>query len=128
MTAFMKEAEKDFLKSKMVNGCKNHAFPKHTQWGFPIFIKEKKVVHYEGDAHFGVVIMEPMKIIGWLGENGQTHNWMNAKDHISFALLDVKSIQESSFEGTMSTLCYNPFLTRFVEYTSLRMKEPDVWL
>ena len=53
---------------------------------------------------------------------------MKAKDHISFALLDFKNIMGILFEGAMSMPFYNPFLMKFVEYASPRMKELDVWM
>lgn len=50
------------------------------------------------------------------------------KYHISFALLDFRNIMRSMLEGTMSTPFYDPFLTKFIECTCPRMKEPNVWL
>ena len=42
--------------------------------------------------HFGVVVMEPLKIVGWLGNKGWAHIQVKTKDHISFVLLDFKNI------------------------------------
>jgi hypothetical protein len=95
---------------------------------FSYIIKEKKVVHFEGEAHFGAVVMKAIKIIGWPNENEHARIWLNAKDHISFALLEFMNYMGSSLKGIMSTPFYNPFLAKFVEYASPKMKEPDVWL
>ena len=128
MAALMREAGDDFLKSKMVKGGKNRTLPELTQKVFANFIKEKKIVRFEGEAHFGPVVVEPLKIIGWPGENGRAQVRLKAKDHISFALFDFRNIPGSTFEGTMSTPFYAPFLAKFVEYACPRLKEPDVWL
>ena len=128
MAALMREAGDDFLKSKMVKGGKNRSLPEHTQRVFANFIKEKKIVRFEGEAHFGPVVVEPLKIIGWAGENGRAQVRIRAKDHISFALFDFRNIPGSTFEGTMVTPFFDPFLAKFTEYGCPRLKEPDVWL
>lgn len=102
--------------------------PEHTQRVFSNIIKEKKVVKFEGEAHFGAVVMKPIKIIGWPNENEHARIWLKAKDHISFALLEFRNYMGSSLKGAMSTPFYNPFLAKFVKYASPKMKEPDVWL
>lgn len=128
MSALMREAGDDFLKSKMVKGGKNRTLPDHTQHVFSNFIKEKKVVRFEGEAHFGPVVVEPLKIIGWAGENGRADLRVKANDHISFALLDFRNIPGHTFEGSMSTPFYESFMAKFVDYGCPRMKEPAVWL
>lgn len=52
MATLMREAGVGFLKSKMVKGGKNRSFPKQSQFVFSNFIKEKKTMHFEGEAHF----------------------------------------------------------------------------
>ena len=69
---------------------------------------------FEGEAHFGAVVMEHPKIIGWLEDNGWAQIHVKAKDHISFVLLDFMNIPGSTFEGTMSMLFDNPFLGSFL--------------
>ena len=48
---------------------KNHTLPKHTQWFFSNIIKEKKNDYFKGETHFGAVVMEPIKIVGWPNKN-----------------------------------------------------------
>lgn len=81
---------------------------------FSNFIKGKKIVSFEGEAHFGAVVMEPVKIVGWLRDNGWAQIQVKAKDHISFAFLDFKNIPGSTFKGTMSMPFDNPFLGSFL--------------
>ena len=62
MAALMREAGDDFLKSKMVKNNKNMALPEHSKRVFSNFIKKKKIVSFEGEAHFNQVSFEPLKI------------------------------------------------------------------
>lgn len=43
MAALIREAEEDFLRSKLVKGGKNRTFPQHTSCAFSNFIKEKNL-------------------------------------------------------------------------------------
>ena len=62
MAALIKEAGEDFLRSKLVKGGKNWVLPEHTNRAFSNFIKEKKIVQFEGDVHFNLVTFKPLKI------------------------------------------------------------------
>lgn len=128
MTALIREAGEDFLKSRLVKGGKNRALPEYTERVFTNFIKEKKIVSFEGAAQFNPVTFEPLKIHGWPGPDPRKSIRTKAKDRFSFALLDFRNIPGSSFEGTMSVPFYEPFLSKFVEYASPRLREPEVWL
>ena len=48
----------------MVKNNKYLALPEHTKRAFSNFIKEKKIVSFEGDAYFNQVSFEPLKIQG----------------------------------------------------------------
>lgn len=53
---------------------------------------------------------------------------MKANDHIFFVLLDFGNSPKSLFKRTMTTLLYEPFLAKFVEYVGSMMKHPNLWL
>ena len=61
MAALIREAGEDFLLSKLVKRGKNQTLSDHTRT-FSNFIKEKKIVNFQGDAHFNLVTLEPLKI------------------------------------------------------------------
>ena len=128
MTALMREAGDDYLKSKMVKSGKNRVLPEFTERVFANFIKEKKIVRFEGEAHFNQVTLEPLKIQGWPGVESRKAIRLKAKDRFSFAIMDFRNVPGSSFEGTMSTPFYTPFLSKFTEYASPKLREPEVWL
>lgn len=48
MVALIQEAPDEFLRSKLVKGGKNCVLPKYTTRVFSNFIKEKKIVNFEG--------------------------------------------------------------------------------
>ena len=58
------EAGDDFLRSKLVKGGKNLELAEHSARAFSNFVKEKRIVTFEGGAHFNPVTMEPIKIQG----------------------------------------------------------------
>ena len=43
-------------------------------------------------------------------------------------MIDFRNIPGSSFEGTMNTPFYEPFLSKFVDYASPKFREVDIWL
>ena len=49
-------------------------------------------------------------------------------DRFLFGMIDFRNILGSSFEGTMSTLFYDPFLSKFVDYASPKFREIDMAL
>ena len=51
-----------------------------------------------------------------------------AGDRFPFAMMDFRNIPGASFKGTMSTLFYEPFFTKFVDCASPKFKEVSVWL
>ena len=61
MAPLIREAREYYLKSEMVKGGKNREFPKHTARTFAIFIKEKRIVTFEGDAQFNPITVQPLK-------------------------------------------------------------------
>ena len=128
MAALIRMAGEDFLKSKLVKGGKNLALPEHTTRVFSNFIKEKKIVKFEGDVHFNLVTFEPLKIQGWPGLDASMAIRTKAHDSFLFGLIDFRIILGSSFEGTMSILFYDPFLSKFVDYASPKFREIDIWL
>ena len=128
MAALIREAGEDFLRSKLVKGGKNRALADHTTRAFSNFIKEKKIVSFEGDAHFNLVTLEPPKIQGWPGVDARKAIRTNAGDRFPFGMIDFRNIPGSSFEGTMSTPFYEPFLSKFVDYASPKFREVDIWL
>ena len=128
MAALIREAGEDFLRSKLVKGGKNRALPDHTARAFSNFIKEKKIVQFEGDASFNLVTLEPLKIQGWPGQDARMAIRTKAGDRFPFGMIDFRNIPGSSFEGTMSTLFYDPFLSKFVDYASPKFREIDIWL
>jgi hypothetical protein len=128
MAALIREAGDDFLRAKMVKGGKNRALPDHTARAFSNFIKEKKIVQFEGDAYFNLVTFEPLKIQGWPGQDARMAIRTKAGGRFPFGMIDFRNIPGSSFEGTMSTLFYDPFLSKFVDYASPKFREIDVWL
>ena len=128
MAALIREAGEDFLRSKLVKGGKNRTLPEHTVRIFSNFIKEKKIVSFEGDAQFNLVTLEPLKIQGWPGVDARKVIRTNARDRFPFGMIDFRNIPGSSFEGTMSTPFYEPFLSKFVDYASPKFREVDVWM
>ena len=128
MAALIREAGEDFLKSKLVKGGKNLALPEHSTRAFTNFIKEKKIVSFEGDAHFNLVAFDPIKIQGWPGLESRKEIRISAADRFPFGIIDFRSIPGSTFEGTMSTPFYEPFMSKFVEYASPKLREVDIWL
>ena len=128
MAALMREAGDDFLRSKLVKGGRNRALPEHSARAFSNFIKEKKIVSFEGDAHFNLVTVDPLKIQGWPGSDARKAIRTKAGDRFPFAMIDFRNIPGASFEGTMSTPFYEPFFTKFVDYGSPKFREVDVWL
>ena len=54
--------------------------------------------------------------------------WTKIGDRFSFGMIDFRNILGSSFEGTMSTLFYEPFLFQCVNYVSPKFKEINIWL
>ena len=99
-----------------MKGGKSRALPEHSTRAFAIFIKEKKIVRFESDAHFNLVTLDPLKIQGWPGSDARMVIRTKAGDHFPFAMLDFRNIPGSSFEGTMSTPFYEPFFSKFVDY------------
>ena len=126
MAALIKEAEKDVLRSKVVKGRKNQALQNHAACAFSNILKEKKIVSFEGDAHFNLVALKPLKIQGWPSVNARKSIRTNVRDRFPFGMIDFKNIPRSSFEGTMSTPFYEPFLLKFLDYASLKFKEVDI--
>ena len=51
-----------------------------------------------------------------------------AEGHLQFRMIDFRNIPYGSTEGAMSSLFYNLFLTKFVDYGRARFREVDVWL
>jgi hypothetical protein len=102
MAAFIREAGEDFLRSKFVKGGKSCAFSEHSQRAFSIFIKEKRIVKFEGSAHFNLVAFEPVKIMGWPGPDSRMTIRLKAGDRFPFGIIDFKNIPGNEFEGTMS--------------------------
>ena len=64
MATLMRKAGDEFLRSKLVKGGKNRTLTEHSACAFSNFIKEKNIVSFEGDAHFNLVILDPLKIQG----------------------------------------------------------------
>jgi hypothetical protein len=128
MAALMREAGDDFLRSKLVKGGKNLELAEHSALAFSNFVKEKRIVTFEGGAHFNPVTMEPIKIQGWPGVEPRKAIRLKARDRFPFALIDFRKIPGGSFEGTMSSPFYEPFLAKFAEYASPRLREIDTWL
>ena len=62
MMTLKREVGENFMQSKMVKGRKNRALLEHTTRAFFNFIKKKKIVSSEGDTHFNLVALEPLKI------------------------------------------------------------------
>lgn len=128
MSALIREAGEDYLRSKMVKGGKNRELPEHTARAFLNFVKEKRIVTFEGGAHFNPVKVDPVKILGWPGVESRKAIRVKAKDHFPFALIDFRNIPGSEDEGTMSALFYEGFMAKFNEYASPRLREIDIWL
>jgi hypothetical protein len=128
MAALMREAGEDFLKSKMVKNNKNLPLPAHTLLAFSNFIKEKKIVSFEGEAFFNPVSLKPLKIQGWPGVESRKQIRVNAADRFPFGLIDFRNIPGHETEGTMSVPFYGEFMPKFLDYASPRLREVDVWL
>jgi len=129
MAALIREAGGEFLRSKQVKGGKNRALPEHTITVFNNFIKEKKIVSFEGDAHFNLVqVASPVKIQGWPGVEARKAIRVNAKDRFPFALMDFRNIPGHTIEGSMSAPFYEYFMPKFAEYGCPRLREVDIWL
>ena len=128
MTAFIREAREDFLRSKLVKGGKNWELLEHSARAVSNFIKEKKIVHFEGDEHFNLVILKPLKIQGWPGVDARKEIRTRARDRFPFGMIDFRNNPGSSFEGTMSTLFHEPFMSKFADYASTKLREIDIWL
>jgi hypothetical protein len=83
---------------------------------FSNFRKEKKINNFEGDAHFNLVTLDPLKIQGWPGSYARKPIRTKIGDRFPFGMIDFKNIPRSSFEGTISTPFYEPLLYKFVDY------------
>ena len=128
MAALMREAGDEFLRLKLVKGGKNVALPEHSARAFTNFIKEKKMIRFEGDAHFNLVTFDPLKIQGWPGVEARKAIRVRANDHFPFGILDFRNIPGGAIEGAMSCPFYEPFVTKFQDYGSPRFREVDIWL
>jgi hypothetical protein len=82
----------------------------------------------KGKRLFNLVSFKPIKIQGWPGVESRKQIRVNATDRFSFGLIDFRNILGHTFEGTMSTPFYEGFMPKFVEYTSPKLREVDVWL
>ena len=51
-----------------------------------------------------------------------------ARECFSFVLMDFKNILGSSFEGTMSIMFHEPFMSKFADYASPKLKKIDILL
>lgn len=128
MAALIREAGDDFLRSKLVKGGRNLALPEHSTRAFSNFIKEKKIITFEGDAFFNLVTFNPLKIQGWPGVESRKAIRVRAGDRFPFGLLDFRNAPGGAIEGALSCPFYEPFLTKFADYGSPRLREVDIWL
>ena len=128
MVTLITEVGEDYLKSKMVKGGKNRELPEHTTRAFANFIKEKRIVIFEGDAQFNPVTLQPLKIQGWPGNKARKAIRIRAGDRFPFSLSDFRNIHGGSIEGAMSSPFYEPFFSKFADYGSPRLREVDIWL
>ena len=88
MAALLREAGENFLSQKNVKGGRNRVLPDHALKAFNNFIKEKKIVHFEGSAHFNPVTIEPLKIQGWPGPEARMAIRTKAGGRFPFGLID----------------------------------------
>ena len=128
MAALIREAGEDFLNAKKVKGGKNRVLPEHTQKAFNNFIAEKRIVRFEGSAHFNPVTFDPLKIQGWPGPEARMAIRTKAEGRFPFGMIDFRNIPYGSTEGAMSSLFYEKFIAKFVDYGSPRFREVDVWM
>lgn len=128
MAALIREAGEDFLLNKRVKGGKNMVLPEHTLRAFSNFIKEKRVVCFEGSAHFNPVTFEPLKIQGWPGPEARMAIRTKAGGRFPFGMIDFRNIPYGSTEGAMTSPFYDRFLAHFVDYGCPRFREVDIWL
>lgn len=128
MAALLREAGEDFLNVKKVKGGRNKVLPDNALRAFNNFIKEKKIVRFEGSAHFNPVTVEPLKIKGWPGTEARMAIRTKAGGKFPFGLIDFRNIPYGSTEGAMSSPFYDKFITKFVDYGCPRFREVDIWL
>ena len=128
MAALIREAGEEFLRLKKVKGGKNIPLPVHAARAFSNFIKEKRIVKFEGDALFNPVTFDPLKIQGWPGVEARKAIRLKAGDRFPFGLIDWRLCPGAGIEGSLSSPFYEPFLTKFLEYGCPRFREVDIWL
>ncbi len=128
MAALIRVAGEEFLRLKFVKGGKKLELPEHSDRIFKNFIQEKKIVTFEGDAHFNRVTLDPLKIQGWPGTEARKAIRLKAGDRFPFSIIDFRCIPGGSIEGAMSCPFYEPFIAKFVEYGCPRFREVDIWL
>ena len=128
MAALIREAGDDFLRSKLVKGGRNLTLPEHSARAFSNFIKEKKIITFEGDAFFNMVTFNPLKIQGWLGVESRKAIKVRAGDRFPFGLIDFRNAPGGAIKGAISCPFYEPFLTKFADYGSPRLREVDIWV
>ena len=128
MAALLREAGEDFLNVKKVKGGRNKDIPDNALRAFNNFIKEKKIVRFEGSAHFNPVTIEPLKIKGWPGAEARMAIRTKAGGRFPFGMIDFRNIPYGSTERAMSGPFYDKFITKFVDYGCPRFREVDIWL
>ena len=128
MAALIREAGDDFLRSKFVKERKNLELPEHSARAFSNFIKEKRIIKFEGDAFFNPVTFDPLKIQGWPGVEARKTIRVKIEDRFPFGLIDWRLVPGGAIEGAISCLFYKPFFTKLVYYGSPRFWEIDIWL
>ena len=78
--------------------------------------------------HFNLVTLKPLKIQNWHGVDARKAIRTRARERFPFVLMDFKNILGSSFEGTMSIMFHEPFMSKFADYASPKLKKIDIWL
>ena len=124
MAALIRVADEKYLSLKFVKGGKNLELHEHSARFFSNFIKEKKIVTFEDDAHFNRVTLDPLKIQGIEARNAIR---IKARDGFPFSMIDFENIPGGSIEGAMSCPFYKPFITKFVDYGCPWFREVDIW-
>ena len=93
------------------------------------FLERKKNAEFKGLARFCVVTtgMERTTFSKWDGTISRAEVREDRRG-CPFAILDFRGIPGSSKQHQPGSPFYNPFMSKFIDYKSPAMREPNVWL
>ena len=126
MQALIRETGRGYYKEKGTRSGKNKTISEGDIQILKNFMKEKKIVKFEGEAHFNFVDNTGIRFSGWgLVTRAQTREGFF---NFPFAVIDYRMVPGSHTKGDMSSPFFDQFMKAFVKFKSPNMHEPEVWL